>query len=166
MSEDPYRDAVPGDGRDETPAERLDRNWNDVLQELRVTQTGSQLIAGFLLTIPFQQRFTDLDHVQVSIYLVLVTLAASTAALSLAPVSLHRSLFRQQAKDHLVRVANVVVRLVLAAVATVIAGTLLLIFDVVVGRTEGIIVGVTALVLMLGGAVLLPLGAKRGGRPT
>src|SRR5439155_6937869 len=40
----------------ESPTERLDRNWNDILQELRVVQTGVQLLTGFLLTLPFQQR--------------------------------------------------------------------------------------------------------------
>ena len=47
--------------RDETEAQRLDRNWSSLLQELRVAQTGVQLLTGFLLTLPFQQRFTQLD---------------------------------------------------------------------------------------------------------
>src|SRR5689334_19894510 len=89
------RDADPGDGRDETEAERLDRNWTEMLQELRVTQTGTQILTGFLLTIPFQQRFAELDDTQRGIYLVLVAFAALATILALAPVSLHRALFRQ-----------------------------------------------------------------------
>ena len=55
-------DADPADGRDETLDERMDRNWNEMLQELRVTQTGTQILTGFLLAIAFQNRFTELDH--------------------------------------------------------------------------------------------------------
>jgi len=72
-------DALPDDGRNETQAERLDRNWNEILQELRVVQTGTQILTGFLLTVAFQQRFEDLDRFQVTVYLVLVALAANEA---------------------------------------------------------------------------------------
>src|SRR3712207_4786869 len=82
-----------GDGRHETPAERSDRNWNGLLQELRVTQTGVQILTGFLLTLPFQERFEDLDGYQRTLYLVLVLLAILTTGLITAPVSLHRILF-------------------------------------------------------------------------
>src|SRR5665648_414537 len=74
----PPADEQPGDGRSETPAERLDRNWNEILQELRVTQTGIQILTGFLLTVPFQQRFAELTDDQRRIYLTLVVLAAVT----------------------------------------------------------------------------------------
>ena len=60
------------DDRDETEAERLDRNWNDMLQELRVVQTGVQLLSGFLLTLPFTERFRTLDVWQERLYLALV----------------------------------------------------------------------------------------------
>ena len=50
-------DADPSDGRDESLNEKMDRNWNDILQELRVTQTGTQILTGFLLAIAFQPRF-------------------------------------------------------------------------------------------------------------
>lgn len=85
-------------GRDETPNEQQDRNWNDILQELRVMQTGVQIIAGFLLTLPFQQRFDDLKPAAVAIYLILVVLAATTTCLMLVPVALHRQMFRLQRK--------------------------------------------------------------------
>lgn len=86
-------DVDPTDVRDESAAERLDRNWNDTLQELCVTQTGTQIITGFLLTLAFQNRFTDLDRDQIIIYLVLVVLAAVSSILGLAPRSLHRACF-------------------------------------------------------------------------
>src|ERR687889_1343064 len=92
-------DAGPADGRNETLNERMDRNWNEMLQELRVTQTGTQIITGFLLAIAFQNRFAELDRFQEGVYLGLVLAAVLTTALGLAPVNLHRVLFRKHAKE-------------------------------------------------------------------
>jgi hypothetical protein len=144
---DRNRDADPGDGRDESEAERLDRNWNELLQELRVTQTGTQILTGFLLTIPFQQRFGDLDDTQRTIYLALVAFAVLATILALAPVSLHRALFRQGAKPQIVRVTNRLLMGALASVAVTLIGTAVLIFDVVVGLQAGIIAGAVTAVL-------------------
>jgi hypothetical protein len=141
------RDAVPGDGRDETESERLDRNWNELLQELRVTQTGTQIFTGFLLTIPFQQRFGDLSAGQLAIYLVLVGFSTLATVLAIAPVSLHRALFRRGAKKRIVQIANLLLILALAAVALTLSGTALLIFDVVVGHPAGITAGIVTLVV-------------------
>ena len=161
----PPADAALPDDRDESELERLDRNWTEILQELRVTQTGSQIITGFLLTVAFQQRFTDLDAFQVGVYLVLVALAALTTALALAPVSLHRTLFRQRAKAQLVRLGNRIIKLVILGVGAVLAGTVLLIFDVVVGRTAGLVAGVVTGALMLGMILVLPvIGRREGGQ--
>lgn len=154
---------VPGHAAGEPEHDRLRRNWNEILQELRVTQTGSQIITGFLLTLPFQRRFADLDSFQVGVYLVLVVLAALTTMVSLTPVSLHRTLFRRGAKDELVGVGNRILKIVLLGVATVLAGTVLLIFDVVVGRTAGFIAGGFLLALMIGTAVTLPIMSSRLG---
>ena len=84
-------DVDPTDGRDESVNERMDRNWNEILQELRVTQTGTQIFTGFLLTIAFQTGFSDLTTFQTRVYLVLVVAAVLTTALGLAPVNLHRA---------------------------------------------------------------------------
>jgi len=73
--DDHAQDRAASDGRDETPDERMDRNWNELLQELRVAQTGVQILTGFLLTVPFQQRFGDLDTFQTDVYLAFVALA-------------------------------------------------------------------------------------------
>ena len=124
-------DIAPGDGRAETENERLDRNWNSLLQEVRVTQTGTQILSGFLLAVAFQPRFALLDQYQVTLYLILVSVAALTTAIGLAPVSLHRILFRRHAMARVVRVASILVRATLIGVAAVLTGTVLLIFDVV-----------------------------------
>src|SRR5665647_2260700 len=130
----PPADEQPGDGRSETPAERLDRNWNEILQELRVTQTGIQILTGFLLTVPFQQRFTELTDDQRRIYLTLVVLAAVTTGLLVAPVSMHRWLFRRGAKSALVIEADRLMRVGLVFLAVVVSGVVLLVFDVVTTR--------------------------------
>jgi uncharacterized membrane-anchored protein len=147
---------IPGDGRDETETERLDRNWNEILQELRVIQTGTQILTGFLLAIAFQQRFTDLDAFQIDVYLVLVTASVVATLLGLAPVSLHRELFRRRAKKTLVRAANILLRLTLATVAVVLVGTVLLVFDVVTTRSLAIVMAAIIATVIIGVWLALP----------
>ena len=162
-SADGGADVDPTDGRDETLNERMDRNWNEILQELRVTQTGTQIFTGFLLTIAFQQRFSDLTTFQIRVYLGLVIAAVFTTALGLAPVSLHRSLFRKGAKMIIVQTAHIILRIALVGVAVMLIGTVLLIFDLVIGRTAAFsVAGVTLLLVII--IAVLPL-ITRGNRP-
>lgn len=141
-------------GRNETREERLDRKWEDLLQELRVMQTGAQLTAGFLLTLPFQSLFWDLDDVDRGLYLVLVLLAALTTALVMGPVAIHRRLAGQHVKERLVEAAHHYVHAVLLCIALLVTGMVLLIFDVVVGRgwavaTAAVVAVVLALLLVV-----------------
>jgi Family of unknown function (DUF6328) len=154
-------DADPTDGRDESLNERMDRNWNEILQELRVTQTGTQILTGFLLAIAFQPKFDTLDDFQRGVYLFLVLAAVTTTGLGLAPVNLHRGLFRRHIKFLTVQTAHVLLRLALAGVAAVSAGAVLLIFDVVVGRTAGFVAAGGVLVLIMVLASLPPILRKR-----
>ena len=119
--------------RDETEAERLDRNWSSLLQELRVAQTGVQLLTGFLLTLPFQQRFTELDGVMRTVYLVTVACSIGSTVLLVAPVSMHRLLFRRHRLDALVSASHgyAIAGLLLLGIA--LAGVAAVIFDLVVG---------------------------------
>ena len=149
-------DANPDDGRDETHNERADRNWNELLQELRVTQTGTQILTGFLLTIPFQQRFEDLDAYQKDVYLVLVVLAVVATALFVAPVSLHRILFGRRLKPELVTAGGRFARAGLLVLALVMAGSAMLIFDVVLSRDAGRAVGIASLVLLFASWWVVP----------
>jgi Family of unknown function (DUF6328) len=136
-----------GKSEDESRRERLERNWDQLLQELRVTQTGVQLLTGFLLTLPFQQKFASLDTVQVTIYLVTVGCAAAATALIIAPVAFHRIVFRQHEKHWLVRAAHVLAFGGLSGLALAVVGVIWLIFDVVLGRTASTAAGaVTAAV--------------------
>ena len=145
------------DGRDESMNERMDRNWNDILQELRVTQTGTQIFTGFLLTIAFQTRFGELTTFQLRVYLVLVIAAVLTTALGLAPVNLHRGLFREGAKMTIVQAAHILMRITLAGVAVMLIGTVLLIFDLVLDRTAAFIAAGVMLLIVIILAVLPPI---------
>jgi hypothetical protein len=157
-----YRGAAVDDGRDESENERLDRNWHEILQELRVIQTGTQILTGFLLTLAFQQRFTDLDSYQVNTYLGLVVFAGLTTVVGLTPVSLHRALFRKRAKSTIVAITDRILKITLVLVGITLVGTIMLIFDVVVDRTAGLIAGVATLAIVVLGWLALPIGAARG----
>ena len=150
------KDGSGGTGRDETEDERLDRKWGDLLQELRVMQTGAQLTAGFLLTLPFQSSFAELDRFQTGIYLTLVLLAALTTALVMSPIAVHRRLSGQHVKERLVVTAHRLVLGVLTTISLLIVGMTVFIFDVVVGRPTALLfgAGVAAAVVLL--VVLLP----------
>ena len=163
-AEDDAPDADPADGRNETLNERMDRNWNEILQELRVAQTGTQIFTGFLLTIAFQTRFGELTTFQIRVYLVLVIAAVLTTAIGLAPVNLHRSLFRKGAKMIIVQTAHVIMRIMLVGIAIMLIGTVLLIFDLVVSRRAGFIVaGMTLLVVII--LAVLPWALRPSRRP-
>src|ERR1700742_1944101 len=92
--------------RGETEIERLDRNWNSLLQELRVVQTGVQLLTGFLLTLPFQQRFDVLDTTMRVVYLITVGSSVCATVLLEAPVAIHRLLFRRHRLEFIVSAAH------------------------------------------------------------
>jgi hypothetical protein len=135
--------------RNETPTERLDRNWVELLQEMRVMQTGVQLIAGFLLTLPFQSRFTELDRWQEAQYLALVCLSGLTIAFLITPIALHRRIFGNHVKHRLVATGHVMVTITLGAIALLMAGIVAFVFDVVVGRDAGLVAGGASLLVML-----------------
>ena len=144
------------DGRNETEDERLDRKWNDLLQELRVMQTGAQLTAGFLLTLPFQDTFTKLDDFQKGLYLTLVVLAALTTALVMGPVAIHRHLSGQHVKERVVTSAHRIVFGVLTCIALLVTGMVMLIWDVVVDRTWAVIAAACVAAVLVVLLALLP----------
>lgn len=149
------------EGRDETEDEKADRKWNELLQELRVMQTGTQLTAGFLLTLPFASRFEDLDDYQRRFYLVLVVVALVTTAFVITPIAVHRRVSGKQIKDRLVRLASALTAAVLTGLALLIVGIATFLFDVVAGRDASYVVGVPLLVLVLALLVALPEGMLR-----
>jgi Family of unknown function (DUF6328) len=120
----------PSPGRDETEAERDDRNLVELLQEVRVVQTGVQILFGFLLTIAFQPKFEKLSSFQKADYLGTLVAAATTLIMLTAPISWHRLLFRQGDKEHLVRVANRFTVIGLASMGLTTVGVVMLLSDV------------------------------------
>lgn len=154
----------PGYERDETAAARLDRNWNELLQEIRVLQTGSQILAGFLVVLPFQDRFEDLDVVQTGWYLGLLLLALVIVALLLTPVGMHRRLFRQRVKDEMVLVANALLRASILLLGLLLSGVAAFVVDVVVTRPAALATGAFLLALMLVLLVLVPRRVARRAR--
>jgi glucan phosphoethanolaminetransferase (alkaline phosphatase superfamily) len=151
------------DGRNESVEERMDRNWMELLQELRVLQTGVQILAGFLLTLPFQSRFDSLDDFQVNLYLANVALAALTTALILLPVSVHRRLFRMRLKATLVSSADRIAKVALAGVGLLSVGTSAMVFDVTAGRTAGLLAGAVLLAALLFLLVYVPNRLRKQG---
>jgi len=148
-------------GRPETAEQRSDRNWIELLQELRVMQTGVQILTGFLLILPFQSRFADLDDYQRTAYLALVLVCIAATGLLVAPVALHRALFRKHLKRSVVTGGDRMARAGLVLLAIALAGTALLVFDVVVGRVAGIVVGAAAAVVLLGLWAVVPAVVRR-----
>jgi hypothetical protein len=119
--------------RNETATERLDRNWGDLIQELRVLQTGVQFLTGFLLTLPFQQKFGQLSGAQVALYLCTVSAAIGATAFLQAPVSVHRALFRRHRRRATVLMAHRLSIVGMILLACAVVGVATLIFDVLKG---------------------------------
>jgi hypothetical protein len=144
--------------RDESPEERLDRNWGELLQELRITQTGLQLLSGFLLTLPFTQTFSSLDEWQQGLYLALVFLAAVAVGVNLTPVMLHRRVFGEHVKERVVQVGHLASQVVVVAVALLVTGISSLIFSVVMNELAAVVVAVVLLALL--GTLLVVVPAR------
>ncbi|AJT42202.1 DUF6328 family protein [Psychromicrobium lacuslunae] len=154
------------DQRHESGDEKSDRNWLELLQELRVLQTGVQIIGGFLLTLPFQSKFSELDSAGRTLYLSLVVIAALATALTLMPVAVHRRLFRHHRKLAVVKTADLTEKVVLGALGLLIAGGLGLVFTLVLGDIAGwVSLGIFALFLMLL-LIVVPFSFQRQSRTT
>ncbi|HEX5917425.1 MAG TPA: DUF6328 family protein [Nocardioides sp.] len=144
------------DARDESPQERADRNWNELLQELRVSQTGVQVLAGFLVTLPFQSRFEELDAFQRAWYVGLLALAFATVGVMLAPVAIHRHVFQSDAKPELVQAGHRLTSVALAMIAVLMGGIFFLVVDMVYDRTAAAAGAVGSVVVLAGLLLVLP----------
>lgn len=161
MTEHEHSGRESGGGRNETPEERADRRWADLLQELRVAQTGVQILFGFLLTVAFQQRFTELSATDRHIYVVTVVLGAATMGALVGPASMHRLLTGRRLKPETVLWASRLTVLGLVLLLCTMAASLLLVLRVVVrDPVAGWLVGAMAGWFALCWFVL-PLWARR-----
>ncbi|MCV7025041.1 sodium:proton antiporter [Mycolicibacterium novocastrense] len=143
--------------RNETEAQRLDRNWSSLLQELRVAQTGVQLLTGFLLILPFTDNFSELDELMRIVYLVTVACSIGATTLLIAPVSMHRLLFRRHRMDTLVSTAHAFAITGTLLLGVALAGVATIIFDAVADRVAAWIAGGGVLVALVVFWYLVPL---------
>lgn len=148
----------------------LDRNFQELLQEIRVAQTGVQLLSGFLLTVPFSQRFHSLDTVQLAAYVAVFCGSILATALLVAPVAYHRVLFRRRQRRLIVEAANWSALGGLFVLALTTSGILFLVLDLVGPRPLAVAALVLCLLLFVVLWAALPLiGAARlngsGGQP-
>lgn len=154
---DDRRQALSDDARDETEAERLDRNTNELLQELRVSQTGVQILFAFLLTLPFTQRFTQVSSFERDIYFVSLLFSGAASALFIGPVSYHRLLFRRGEKRQMVFVGNAMAIGGLACLAISLNGVILLISHFVLGNVASVVLTTGSVLLFLVLWYVIPL---------
>ena len=123
----------------ETEKQRWDRNFADLLQELRVAQTGVQILFAFLLTLPFSSGFDRTNGTQRVIYLVALLAAAFATAAIISPVAFHRALFRQGRKPELVRFAHRMANVGLGCMLVSMVASVLLITDFLLSRPAAIV---------------------------
>jgi hypothetical protein len=146
--------------RDESEAQRLDRNFNELLQELRVAQTGVQILFAFLLGIAFQQRFETISTYERMLYVVTLLLAAIAAVLLIAPVAVHRVLFRKRVKDEIVDIASRYAATGLAVLALAIVSAVLLVLTIVLNVVAAVAIAAGMFTLLLTLWLVVPLATR------
>ena len=147
--------------RGQTPEEVLDRNLAELLQEMRVAITGVQILFAFLLTLPFSARFGELGAFGTTVYAVTLLSTATAMLVLIAPVSFHRTLFRQRRKQELVAFADGALLVGLALLLLGIAAAVLLVLDVVLGRWPALACCAFVVVLGLVAWYAVPLYHRR-----
>ncbi|WP_407285180.1 DUF6328 family protein [Streptomyces sp. BP-8] len=120
----------PAQGRHESTEERADRRWAELLQEVRVTQTGVQILFGFLLTVVFTPKFATLSETDRMIYVVTALLGAATTGLLIGPVTFHRFVTGRHIKPETVIWASRLTMLGAVFLLATVASALLLILRV------------------------------------
>jgi hypothetical protein len=157
-------DPPGGYTRHETESQRLDRNFNELLQELRVAQAGVQILFGFLLSLAFQARFETLDQFQLDVYIVTLIAAALAVVFFTGPVAAHRLLFRRGVKDFLVRYTARLAGIGLVFLAAAVVGGVELVIDVLLSRGASLGVGGGLVLVGILLWIVLPLRVRDFGR--
>ena len=141
-----------------------DRQVTEVLQELRVAITGGQILFGFLLTVPFAQRWTETDGFQRTLFLVTLIAIATATACFIAPTAAHRIRFHQRDRPFLVAYANGAAIAGLGCLVVAMVSAVLLVCDFVFSRTTAIAASGSIAVILLTLWFVVPLARYRGGR--
>jgi hypothetical protein len=136
--------------KDESKAERLDRELEEMLQELRVALPGVQILFAFLLIVPFNNRFEQVTALQKDVYFVGLLAALASITCLIAPSAFHRIRFREYDKEALVHIGTWLSRVGLACLAVALTASAFFvtdfIFDAVLATVVAIVGG-----LALGG---------------
>ncbi|MEA2458606.1 MAG: hypothetical protein QOC95_1578 [Thermoleophilaceae bacterium] len=154
-------DEHANEGRHETDKERLDRNLNELLGELRVALPGVQVLFAFLLAVPFNQGFAKATGFQKDVYLITLLLTAVATALLIAPSAYHRIEFRQDDKHHIVFLSNKLAIVGFGFLAAAMSSAILLVTDYLYARTTAVICTAGAAVILYGFWYALPLTRRR-----
>jgi hypothetical protein len=149
------------DGRHETEKERLDRNLNELLGELRVALPGVQVLFAFLLAVPFNQGFQKVSEFQKDVYLVTLLLTAIATALLIAPSAYHRIEFRQDDKHHIVFISNRFAIAGFGFLAAAMSSAILLVTDYLFGSTTAAVCTGGAVIVLYGFWYVLPTARRR-----
>jgi Family of unknown function (DUF6328) len=152
---------VADDGRDETRAERIDRELVELLNELRVGLPGVQFLFAFLLTVPFQARGRNISGFDRDVYLVTLVAAAVATVLLIAPAAQHRVLFRQHDKEGLLRRSSRSAYAGLVVLAIAIPSAVLLVVDVLVGRSLAWALAAVIAAMLAWWWVIVPFSKRR-----
>jgi hypothetical protein len=133
----------------ESEQQRLNRELDQLLGELRVAMPGVQVLFAFLLAVPFQQRFAQATDFQRDVYFVTLLAAAAASALFVAPTAYHRLMFRERDKPRLVAISTKLALAGLACLALAMNGAVLLVTDVLFSRATAVLtVAVTGTVFV------------------
>ena len=151
--------------RDETPDERFDRNWSELLQELRVAQTGVQFLFAFLLTLPFNTRFATVSQGQKATYVATILCTALSALCLIAPVSHHRILFRRGQLPRLVATAHVFTLAGIVFLGVALTGAVVLVVGILLGDIVALIIGGVTTLLFVWAWLLYPWRFRVRSRP-
>ena len=149
---------------DEDDHERVDRELIELLNELRVALPGVQVLFAFLLAVPFQQRFSQATSLQRDVYFVTLSLSLGATALLIAPSALHRLNFRKGDKRRIVVLSNKLMIAGIGVLALAMCGVILLIADVLFGRSTAVVAAAVAGLVFGVFWVFLPLRERRWSR--
>ncbi|MGE3286539.1 MAG: DUF6328 family protein [Pseudonocardia sp.] len=150
--------------RSETEAERADRNLAELLQELRVAQIGVTILFAGLISLAFSERFTRADPLQRWTYTAAVILTVVSVGLLIAPAAAHRMTFALGVKAEIVRLGHRLFQVGLVALALALGAAVLLVLDVTLGRGPAIVIAASVLVLLVLLWFVLPLPVRRAAR--
>lgn len=134
----------------------LDRKWNELLQEMRVMQTGAQILAAFLVVLPFQSRFEMLEEPEKIFYIILLVCSALLIIALVIPVSVHRHFFGRDLKATTVHIGDIIARIVVLGVGFLVPGCVWFVVHVLEGWKIGIAVGGTLMLIAMFLLIFLP----------